>query len=179
MGGLPVYSCTCLLISTQGITAQPNVWEPSSWGSRCGVMGSAVVSLQYRDTGSIPGLAHWVKESGFASTWSCSESHNCRLRSDPWPRNTVCYVVAEKEGRKEREKEGRKRKNKKQNKKTKQKPLFPVNHWVLPAHTVSILSPVYLQHWVCTDDWMCLMLIGGWNSWSNTEGHTNLFILRL
>ena len=40
------------------------------------------------DTGSIPGLLNWGKDCMLQQP---------RLGSDPWPRNSICLVVARKE----------------------------------------------------------------------------------
>ena len=71
----------------------------------CGTTGS-VVSLQRADAGSIPDLVQcnfgWLKDPALLQLQHRSQ---LRLRSDPWPRNSVCLGVAKKEEKRERERE--------------------------------------------------------------------------
>ena len=69
-------------------------------------MGSEV-SLQCQDAGLIPSLAQLVKDLVLLQL--CYRSQ-LRLRSDPWPRNSICLGAAKKDkGGKERRKEERKK----------------------------------------------------------------------
>ena len=56
------------------------------WSSCCVVTGSAA-SLEPWDTGLIPSMGQWVKDP--------TESQ-LQLRSDPWPRNSICCGGAKK-----------------------------------------------------------------------------------
>ena len=72
------------------------VVQNTSRSSHCGTTGS-VVSLQRQDTGLIPSLVQWVKDPKLPQR-QC-RSH-LQLRSDPWPRNSICYGAAMKKMRK-------------------------------------------------------------------------------
>ena len=71
--------------------------------SCCGAIGS-VVSLQCQDAGFISGPAQWLKGSVLPQLWCRLQ---LQLRSDPWPRNSMCHGVTKKE------KKGKKKKKKK------------------------------------------------------------------
>lgn len=58
--------------------------------SHCGAMGISSVSAV--DTGSIPGLAQWVK-----GIWCCDHSKHrlkLRFRHDPWPGSSIYHGAA-------------------------------------------------------------------------------------
>ena len=59
--------------------------------SLCGSLGSEV-SWEQWDTGSIPGLAQWVKDLVLLQLRS-----KLPLGSDPWSGNSICFGVAKKE----------------------------------------------------------------------------------
>ena len=61
----------------------------------CDATGSAAF-LEPWDTGSIPGLAQWVKALALLPL-CCSQLW---LGSDPWPRNSVCCRAAKKKKKK-------------------------------------------------------------------------------
>ena len=67
-----------------------------SRSSYCGTM-ETVVSWEHRDTGSIPDLAQWVKNPALPQLWLRLK---LRLRSDPWPGNSICHGVAKKRKKK-------------------------------------------------------------------------------
>ena len=50
-----------------------------------------VLSLQ--GWGSEPGPAQWVKDLALLQLWCRSQ---LQLRSDPWPRNSMCHGAAKK-----------------------------------------------------------------------------------
>ena len=85
------------------------------WSSHCGIMGSAA-SWKLWDTGSIPGLAQWVKDPILMQL-------QLRLRlwliSDPWPGSSICHGAAKNEEREK--KKGRKRKEIKRKERKKEK----------------------------------------------------------
>ena len=58
----------------------------------CGTMGS-VASLQHQVSGLIPSLAQWDKDPALPQL-QCR--WQLRLRSDPWPRNSICCRAAKK-----------------------------------------------------------------------------------
>ena len=59
------------------------------WSPHCGKTGSAE-SLEDQDTDSIPGPAQYVKELVLLQL-------ELQLRSDPWPRNSICHGTTKKE----------------------------------------------------------------------------------
>ena len=60
-----------------------------------------MISQEHWDTGSIPGLAWWVKILALLKLW-----HRLQLwlGSDPWPRNSLCCGVAKRGEKKKKEK---------------------------------------------------------------------------
>ena len=65
--------------------------------SCCGAVGS-MASWEHQDTGSIPGVAQWVKDLALLHLWFGSQLW---LRSDPWPGNSICLGAAKKGIKKE------------------------------------------------------------------------------
>ena len=55
-------------------------------------MGSAV-SWELQDKGLIPHPAQWVKNLALPQLWLRLQLW---LRSDPWPKNSICHGVAKK-----------------------------------------------------------------------------------
>ena len=63
----------------------------------------SVESWKQWDTGLIPGLEQWVKDTGLLQLWCRSQPW---LRSDPWFGNSICQGAAKKKKKKkERKKE--------------------------------------------------------------------------
>ena len=60
---------------------------------RDGINGISGI-LERWDVGSIPSLAHWVKDQVLPQLWLRSR---LLLGSDPWPRNSTCRGIAKKE----------------------------------------------------------------------------------
>ena len=66
----------------------------TSGSSRCGASG-LTASLECWDASSIPSLAQWVKNPALLQ-----HSSQLRLKSDPWPGNSICHRAAKKGGKK-------------------------------------------------------------------------------
>ena len=66
----------------------------------CNLLDKIILGLWNLPTGSIPGLAQWVKDSGLLQLQLRSW---LRLGSDPWPGGSICHGAANK-WKKERKK---------------------------------------------------------------------------
>ena len=85
-------------------------------------MGSAA-SWEHWDSGSIPGLAQWVKNPLLLQLQLRLRP---QLRSDPWPSNSICHEVA-KNAKKKKKKKKKKTKTKEARKKNREKIASLVN----------------------------------------------------
>ena len=74
------------------IKKQTNKKEVVCWSSHGGAM-ELVESWERWDVGSIPGPEQWVKNPVLLQLQFRSQLW---LRSEPWPRNSVCCGVAKK-----------------------------------------------------------------------------------
>lgn len=61
----------------------------------------SMVSWENWDKGSIPGPALWIKD---LILLQLQIRLRWQLRSDPWPRNSICWGVAKNEKKKKKEK---------------------------------------------------------------------------
>ena len=57
----------------------------------------SIASLEHWDRGLIPSLAQWVRDLALPHLWHKSQ---LRLRSDPWPRNSICCGAVKREKKK-------------------------------------------------------------------------------